>query len=114
MAGHAQSRGPVRDHLARVPVFHEMACIGGGHHERLDGKGYPRGLRDDEIAPETRIVSVADVFDALTANRPYRAAMPWRRRWASCARIRYGLRPICFAALERALDAIEGDLAQAA
>ncbi len=73
--------------LTRVPVFHEMACIGGGHHERLDGKGYPRGLRDDEIAPETRIVSVADVFDALTANRPYRGPCPWRRRWGSCERI---------------------------
>ncbi|MCJ2010958.1 HD-GYP domain-containing protein [Methylobacterium sp. J-076] len=101
--------------LARVSVFHEMACIGGGHHERLDGKGYPRGLRDHEIAPETRIVSVADVFDALTANRPYRAAMP-REKALSIMRSDLGTAfdPICFAALERALVAIEGDLAQAA
>jgi HD-GYP domain-containing protein (c-di-GMP phosphodiesterase class II) len=101
--------------LARVPVFHEMACIGGGHHERLDGKGYPRGLRDDEIAPETRIVSVADVFDALTANRPYRAAMPLEKALGIMrADLGTAFDPICFAALERALDAIEGDLAQAA
>ncbi len=101
--------------LTRVPVFHEMACIGGGHHERLDGKGYPRGLRDDEIAPETRIVSVADVFDALTANRPYRAAMPLEKALGIMrADLDTAFDPICFAALERALVAIEGDLTQAA
>ncbi|HQP89115.1 MAG TPA: HD domain-containing phosphohydrolase, partial [Thermoanaerobaculia bacterium] len=47
--------------LSRVPVFCAMARIGGAHHERLDGRGYPRGLRGDEIEEETRIVSVADV-----------------------------------------------------
>jgi len=47
-----------------------------GHHERLDGKGYPHGLSGDEISLDTRIVSVADVFDALTADRPYRKAQP--------------------------------------
>ena len=59
-----------------VPAFADMASIAGGHHERLDGKGYPRGLTADQIPQETRIVSVADVFDALTADRPYRKAMP--------------------------------------
>jgi HD-GYP domain-containing protein (c-di-GMP phosphodiesterase class II) len=62
--------------LSRIGAFAELARIGGAHHERLDGKGYPRGLRGDEICPATRIVSTADVFDALTADRPYRAAMP--------------------------------------
>lgn len=46
------------------------------HHERFDGLGYPRGLRGDEIPLEARIVAVADVFDALTSRRPYKA--PWR------------------------------------
>jgi HD-GYP domain-containing protein (c-di-GMP phosphodiesterase class II) len=48
-----------------------------GHHEHLDGTGYPRGLKGMEIAPQVRMLTIADVFDALTANdRPYKAAMP--------------------------------------
>ncbi len=48
-----------------------------GHHEHLDGTGYPRGLRADEIAPQVRLLTISDVFDALTANdRPYKPAMP--------------------------------------
>jgi putative two-component system response regulator len=46
------------------------------HHERWDGSGYPRGLSGEEIPPEGRIVAVADVFDALTSDRPYRPALP--------------------------------------
>ncbi len=42
------------------------------HHERLDGSGYPHGLKGDEILPETRILSVADVFEAMASHRPYR------------------------------------------
>jgi HD-GYP domain-containing protein (c-di-GMP phosphodiesterase class II) len=45
-----------------------------GHHERLDGSGYPRGLRDDEIDLETRILAVCDVYDALVSKRVYRDA----------------------------------------
>ena len=45
------------------------------HHERLDGSGYPLGLMGNQISLRTRCVSVADVFSALTENRPYRAAM---------------------------------------
>lgn len=44
------------------------------HHEALDGSGYPHGLKGDEIPLESRIVSVADIFDALTSERPYKAA----------------------------------------
>ncbi|XYD06906.1 HD-GYP domain-containing protein [Methylobacterium sp. NMS12] len=101
--------------LTRVAVFHEMASIGGGHHERLDGKGYPRGLRGDAITQETRIVSVADVFDALTADRPYRAAMSLEKALGIMrADLGTAFDPTCFAALEQALAAIEGDLARAA
>lgn len=46
------------------------------HHERMDGSGYPTGVSGDEIHPWARICAVADVFDALTCNRPYRKAMP--------------------------------------
>jgi HD-GYP domain-containing protein (c-di-GMP phosphodiesterase class II) len=45
------------------------------HHETLDGKGYPLGLKGDEIPLMARIVSVADCFDAMTTNRPYQRAM---------------------------------------
>lgn len=62
--------------LGRVPALADIAPLAGAHHERLDGRGYPRGLAGDEICLETRILTVADVFDALTADRPYRAAMP--------------------------------------
>jgi diguanylate cyclase (GGDEF)-like protein len=45
------------------------------HHERLDGSGYPRGLKGDEISVEAQIIAVCDVFDALTGDRPYRKAL---------------------------------------
>jgi putative nucleotidyltransferase with HDIG domain len=62
--------------LSRIGVFRELARLAGAHHERLDGKGYPRGLSASDIDFDTRIVTTADIFDALTADRPYRAAMP--------------------------------------
>lgn len=46
------------------------------HHEKMDGSGYPDGLKGDEIPLEARIVGVVDIFDALTTDRPYRKAMP--------------------------------------
>ncbi|QPQ54801.1 HD-GYP domain-containing protein [Allosphingosinicella flava] len=73
----------MRDHavhtqaiLGRVAAFRDLAPIAAAHHERLDGTGYPKRLTDAEIAPETRIITVCDFYDALTADRPYRAAMP--------------------------------------
>jgi putative nucleotidyltransferase with HDIG domain len=62
--------------LEKIGPFRHFAAIAGAHHERLDGKGYPKGLSGDQITLETRILSVADVYDALTAKRPYREAMP--------------------------------------
>lgn len=54
-------------HLKRVPEY------AGGHHERMDGKGYPRGLTRDQMPVQTRIMGIADIFEALTANdRPYK------------------------------------------
>ena len=46
------------------------------HHERIDGGGYPQGLPADEIPVEARILAVADAYEAMTADRPYRQALP--------------------------------------
>lgn len=62
--------------LAHIQPFAELAKMAGAHHERLDGKGYPYGLSAEEITIETRIITVADIFDAITAERPYRGAIP--------------------------------------
>jgi HD-GYP domain-containing protein (c-di-GMP phosphodiesterase class II) len=48
------------------------------HHERVDGLGYPDGLSDEEIPLPARIISVADAYNAMTSDRPYRDAMPSR------------------------------------
>jgi len=62
--------------LNHIEGFEALAKIAAAHHERLDGRGYFLGLRDEQIALEARILATADVFDALTASRPYRPALP--------------------------------------
>jgi HD-GYP domain-containing protein (c-di-GMP phosphodiesterase class II) len=62
--------------LSRIAPLRDMAAIAGAHHERLDGRGYPLGLDAMLIAREARIITVCDFYDALTADRPYRAALP--------------------------------------
>ena len=94
--------------LSRIPAFAELASIGGAHHERLDGKGYPRGIDAAAISLPTRIVSAADVCDALTADRPYRPAMP-PDRMLSIMREDVGTAfdPACFEALSTLTQAGE-------
>jgi len=60
--------------IASIPVLAYLAPIVGAHHERPDGHGYPRRLRLAEIPLEARVVSVADVFHAMTTDRPYAKA----------------------------------------
>lgn len=76
MQAHAMQTSQI---LSRVRPLEAMAMIAGSHHERLDGKGYPLGLDATMLAPETRIITVCDFFDALTADRPYRSAMPIKK-----------------------------------
>jgi response regulator RpfG family c-di-GMP phosphodiesterase len=60
---------PWPKHLRRVPEY------AGGHHERMDGKGYPKGLTGDQMPVQARIMAIADIFEALTAvDRPYKNA----------------------------------------
>jgi putative nucleotidyltransferase with HDIG domain len=58
--------------LERTPPFRALAPAARDHHERLDGSGYPRGLKGEEISAEARLLAVADAFESLTAGRPYR------------------------------------------
>jgi HD-GYP domain-containing protein (c-di-GMP phosphodiesterase class II) len=60
--------------LSRVEKLRHEAEIIVAHHERLDGSGYPRGLRGDQIPLESRILAVADTYDVLVSDRPYRKA----------------------------------------
>jgi HD-GYP domain-containing protein (c-di-GMP phosphodiesterase class II) len=63
-----------RDILLRVPSLRREADIVIAHHERIDGSGYPHGLRGEQIPLEARILAVADTYDVLISDRPYRQA----------------------------------------
>jgi HD-GYP domain-containing protein (c-di-GMP phosphodiesterase class II) len=62
--------------LERAPCFASIAWIAAAHHERLDGSGYPFGLSAEKLTTSMRVLAVADVYEALTAERPYREALP--------------------------------------
>ncbi len=95
--------------LGRIGAFGVLARVAGAHHEKLDGSGYPRGLDARHIRLETRIVTTADIFDALTADRPYRAAMPTAQALQVMREsIGSAIDGDCFAALERSLEALAG------
>jgi putative nucleotidyltransferase with HDIG domain len=63
--------------LKRLPEFWEGAELVLSHHERHDGMGYPRGLKGDELPFEVSIISVADTYDAMSTDRPYRKGLAW-------------------------------------
>ena len=64
-----------RELLETITDFRDIAVIASSDHERFDGKGYPMGLKGEAIPVGTRIISVADAFDAMTSTRTYRKAM---------------------------------------
>jgi putative nucleotidyltransferase with HDIG domain len=78
--------GAGADIVARVRAFRGVDCIVRHHHERPDGQGYPAGLAGDAIPLGARIVLVADAFDAMTSDRPYRAGMPAEHALAELSR----------------------------
>jgi len=67
-------RDSILDRLKR-PFFKKVAAIVHQHHERHDGKGYPRGLSGNNILVEAQILSIVDAYDAMTSDRPYRKAL---------------------------------------
>lgn len=74
----------VKDHpligekiLDPISFLKDVKTIVGDHHERYDGKGYPHQKKGDEVSLEAKILAVADTFDALTSDRPYRKALPF-------------------------------------
>ena len=98
MRGHADQTRAI---LGRIAAFADIANLAAAHHERLDGLGYPRGLDESRIEQETRIITTCDFFDALTADRPYRAALPVPEALAIMERlVGTALDADCFAALK--------------
>lgn len=90
--------------LSRIDAFSELARVAGAHHERLDGGGYPRGLKAENITMETRIITTADIFDAITAERPYRGAIPIPQALDMMGKtVGTALDPDCYAALVQAM-----------
>ena len=62
--------------LERAPCFAALAELAANHHEKLDGSGYPRSLDGADLDLPMRVLAVADVYEALTADRPYRGPLP--------------------------------------
>lgn len=81
---------PDRGYQLLLPIgqLAEAAAIVRAHHETVDGKGYPLGLKGDDIPLLARIIAVADTFDALTSTRPYRTARPLDHALAEIRRVR--------------------------
>ncbi|MFZ2268233.1 MAG: HD-GYP domain-containing protein [Azonexus sp.] len=95
--------------LSRIASFAELARVSAAHHERLDGGGYPRGISAADICLETRIITTADIFDAITAERPYRGAIPIPKTLEIMAEnVGTAIDAQCFAALKQALDRLPG------
>lgn len=94
--------------LSRINAFSELALVSAAHHERLDGAGYPKGLHADQICLETRIITTADIFDAITAERPYRGATPIPRTLEIMAEnLHTAIDERCFDALKLAIAKLE-------
>ena len=98
------------DILSNITVFKDFAVIAGSHHEKLDGTGYPNGLKGEEITLWTRIITTADIFDAITAERPYRGAVPVPKTLEIMEEnLHTAIDPECFSALKRGLALLPKD-----
>ncbi len=88
--------------LRQVDAFSALAEVAGAHHERPDGHGYHRGLQGPQLPWATRVLTVADICEAMSAKRPYRDAIPWWKiRQIMSLDAPAGVDPECLHALER-------------
>lgn len=91
--------------LSKISPLMQFARLAAAHHEKLDGGGYPRGISGDNICLMTRIITTADIFDAITAERPYRAAIPIPKTLEIMQQsLGSAIDENCFSALQRAID----------
>jgi putative nucleotidyltransferase with HDIG domain len=90
-----------REILSRIGPFAELAAIAGAHHEKLDGSGYPNGLTAADLPIEARIITVADIYGAMTEDRPYRSGLtPEQAMYNISREVPHRLDTSCFEALE--------------
>jgi HD-GYP domain-containing protein (c-di-GMP phosphodiesterase class II) len=76
---HAEKTRRILDQISFEGIFSQVPEVAGAHHEKVDGTGYPKGLKGDEIPLGARIIAVADFFEAITARRHYRDPMQLKR-----------------------------------
>jgi putative nucleotidyltransferase with HDIG domain len=94
-----------REILSRVRGFAPIADLAAAHHERLDGKGYDRGLPAEKLSTEARILTLADMFEALASRRPYRQDLTEEQVMEILVKsVGSALDPACFAALKTFLE----------
>jgi putative nucleotidyltransferase with HDIG domain len=88
--------------LQQVGAFQTLADVASAHHERLDGRGYHRRIGGQQLPWVARVLAVADIYEAMSAKRPYRDAMSWDRiQQIMGADAGSGVDPECLAGLER-------------
>jgi putative nucleotidyltransferase with HDIG domain len=108
MKAHAEKTAEFLSHLDFPPDMREVPDIAAQHHERMDGTGYPKGLRGDQILVGARVIAAADVFDALSAPRYYKPAYPLEKTLEIMdAMTGAHLDPTVMAALHRALPELQ-------
>ncbi len=113
MKAHAEKTGEFLAHLEFPHDMRDVPVIASQHHERMDGKGYPKGLGSSDIVLGARIVAAADVFDALTAPRYYKPAYPLDKTLEIMDGMAGNhLDPAVMAAVHRALPALEATIAE--
>jgi hypothetical protein len=76
---HAEKTKKILEQVNFEGIFSQVPEIAGAHHEKIDGSGYPNGLKGDEIPFGAKIIAVADFFEAITAKRHYRNPMPYEK-----------------------------------
>lgn len=93
--------------LSHIEAFSEVALLAGEHHEKLDGSGYPHRLRGEEMSLESRLLAVADIYGALSEDRPYRPGLTPAQIQAIMDRdVPHRLDPVCYEALRSLMDSL--------